>query len=96
MPKVLIPTNDRGFAHDLARKQGTDVESVILKTLRECFFRTQKNRTAEQSESLADQLTGYIGAIDSGEFVDGGLQLSEKSGKKFAELLLRKEQRNRT
>ncbi|MCI5163359.1 MAG: hypothetical protein D3917_15335 [Candidatus Electrothrix sp. AX5] len=51
------------------------------------FFRTQRSKTAEQPESLADLLTGYVGAIDSGELAQGGLQLSEGSGKNLLNFL---------
>jgi hypothetical protein len=91
---TLTPDIER-FANDLAKKQGTDVESIVLKTLRECFFRTQRSKTVEQPESLADLLTGYVGAIDSGELAQGGLQLSENSGKRFTELLGRKQQQGK-
>ena len=46
--------------------------------------------TKPSTQSLADRLEGYIGVIDSSEYVDGLSNLSENTGEKFAQLLLQK------
>lgn len=43
-----------------------------------------------KAKTLADLLDGYIGVLHSSEYVPGGAQLSEDTGKKFAEGLARK------
>lgn len=95
---TLTPEIER-IAVDFAKKQGTDVESVVLKTLRDCFFpkekKSAKKNVKKLPQSLSDLLAGYVGSIDSGELVDGGLQLSENSGKKFAEVLRKKQQQGK-
>ncbi|CAK8719721.1 hypothetical protein GCAAIG_09230 [Candidatus Electronema halotolerans] len=74
-----------------AIKQGATVESIVLKTLRECFFQKEsKQQNCSKMNSLADMLEGYIGTIDSGEIIQGGAQMSKNSGKKFADILAEK------
>jgi len=75
----------------VAKKQGATVESIILKTLRECFFQKESKKT-ERSEmnNLADMLKEDIGTIDSGEIVQGGARMSTNTGKRFADILAEK------
>jgi len=86
---------------EVAEKQKTTVELLVIKTLRECFFskeiKTLKKETEHQSEtkSLADLLAGYVGSIDSSEFADRGARMSENTGKKFGEILFQKQQRGK-
>lgn len=75
----------------VARKQGATVESIVLKTLRECFFQKErKKQEGSGMNSLADMLKGDIGTIDSGEIVPGGAQMSTNTGKRFADILAAK------
>ncbi len=46
----------------------------------------------EAQGTLADFLRGHIGVLHSGEHVPGGDRMSEDSGKKFAEGLLKQRQ----
>ena len=79
-----------------ARKQGATVESIVLKTLRECFFQKEnKKQDCSTMNSLADMLQGDIGTIDSGEMVQGGARMSENSGKRFADILAEKQRQGR-
>jgi hypothetical protein len=48
---TLTPDIER-FANDLAKKQGTDVESIVLKTLRECFFFAHKEVKPQSSQRV--------------------------------------------
>ncbi len=77
--------------NQIARKQGATVESIVLKTLRECFFQ-KETKKPERSEkhNLADMLEGYIGKIDSGGIVQGGAQMSTNTEKRFADILAEK------
>lgn len=44
----------------------------------------------EEEGTLADMLAGYIGVIDSRDYVPGGARLSEDTGRKFAAGMLEK------
>jgi len=100
MDITLTPEMEKVLG-ELAEKQKTSVELLVMKTLRECFFsketKTLKKGAEHQSEtkSLADLLAGYIGSIDSSEFADGGARMSENTGKKFGEILSEKQQRGK-
>lgn len=82
---ILTPEIERVLS-DLAEKQGTTIELIALKTLRERFFskeiKSLRRTTKQQFEAktLADLLTGYIGKIDSGKIVKGGTQMSKNTG----------------
>ncbi len=85
--------------NELAEKQGTTIELLALRTLRERLsvlkaksVRTEKGRQ-KRAKTLADMLKGYIGIFDSSEFVKGGAQMSVNTGRKFAEILLEKRRR---
>ena len=79
-----------------AKKQGATVESIVLKTLRECFFQKESGKQERpEMNSLADMLQGDIGAIDSGEIVQGGARMSENSGKRFADILAEKQRQGK-
>jgi hypothetical protein len=79
-----------------AKKQGATVESIVLKTLRECFFQKKnKKQDCSTMNSLADMLQGDIGTIDSGEIVEDGARMSENSGKRFAEILAEKQRQGK-
>jgi hypothetical protein len=85
--------------NELAEKQGTTIELLALRTLRECLsvlkaksVRTKTDRH-NKAETLADFLRGYIGVFDSSEFVMDGAQMSVNTGKKFADILLEKRRR---
>lgn len=80
----------------LAMKQGTTVELLALRKLRELLsvgettsLRTKADKQ-DKAETLADLLAGYIGVFDSSEFVGGGAQMSSDTGRKFADILLGK------
>ncbi|WP_417908943.1 hypothetical protein [Candidatus Electronema sp. PJ] len=91
---TLTPEIERVLS-DLAEKEGTDVESVALRTLRECFLLKKRKPVKSVSEkkaeprNLADLLGGYIGRIDSGELAEGSSgQLSTRTGEKLTKILL--------
>ena len=50
---------------------------------------------SEEAQTLADFLSDYIGILSSSEFVNGGAHMSENSGKKFTEGLLKKREEGR-
>ena len=85
--------------NELAEKQGTTIELLAIRTLRERLpilkakFGLAKTSGRNSVKTLADLLTRYIGVFDSSEFVRGGAQMSVSTGKKFADILLEKRRR---
>jgi hypothetical protein len=74
-----------------ARERGTTPELLALDALRDRFLPAPDTAAPAEAEgTLADFLAGYIGGVRSSEHVPGGARMSEKTGKDFAEALLRK------
>lgn len=81
---------------EMAKKQEATVESIVLKTLRECLFHKEgKEGKLSERNNLGDMLKGYVGTIDSGEVVQGGAQMSANTGKRFADILADKQQQGK-
>jgi hypothetical protein len=97
---TLTPEIEKAL-HEIAEKQGTTVELVALKTLRERLFTSKPQSVVPESErqqtpkTLADFLTGYTGVLDSSEFGKDGVQMSKNTGKKLADILLEKRRQGR-
>lgn len=77
-----------------ASQAGTTPEKIALDGLRMLFV-SGVEAADESPTTLADFLDGFIGVIRSSEFVAGGAQMSEKSGKQFAELMMQKRMQDR-
>lgn len=92
---TLTPEIEQAL-NEIAEKQGTTIEVLVLNTLREKLFTptAKPNRKISQklqrAKTLADFLAGYVGVLDSNEFTQGGAQMSKNTGKKFAEILIEK------
>ena len=78
-----------------ARRRGTTPELLAVDCLRERFIRPARDEPPGESGTLADFLRDHIGALASGELVPGGAQMSQDTGKKFAEGLLQKRRQGR-
>ena len=77
-----------------AHKLGVTPEQLALDSLRERFALSDSTNTASGRQgTLGDFLQGYIGVLDSSEHVPGGTRMSEDSGRKFAEGLLKQYRR---
>ena len=48
---------------------------------------------SEAQRTLADFLQGHIGVLHSSEYIPGGARLSEDTGRKFTEILIKKHRR---
>ena len=96
----LTPEIEKGLS-DIAQKQGTTVELLALKTLRERFLSKKleplqrTTRPQYEAKTLADLLTGYIGSIDSSEFVKGGARMSQRTGEQLTDILFAKQEQAR-
>jgi len=78
---------------ECAEQQGTTPELYVLDELRTRYLPVtpaSKDADASQGETMADFFDGYAGTIDSREFVPGGAQLSQDTGRKFKELMIQK------
>jgi hypothetical protein len=87
---TLTPDLERALA-EAAQRQGITPEMLAREFLRERLLPAGEP-VPEQLESmtLAESLADFIGVLDSGEYVPGGAHLSERTGERFAELLLEK------
>lgn len=77
-----------------ARQQGTTPEVLAIDSLTKTYLPRAAFPT-EEGETLANYWADYIGTIDSTEFVPGGANLSEDTGRKFAELMVEKYRKGR-
>jgi len=97
MTITLTPDIESALAQ-YARKIGTTPELLALKVLEERLLVSQEAIGAtpgENGRTLFDFLSGHLGVLSSSEYVPGGAQLSENSGKKFAALMEQKRQHGR-
>jgi hypothetical protein len=80
--------------NELAEKQGTTIELLVLKTLRQYLLTSKTAQKVsinrQKAKTLADSLAGLVGVIDSSEFVKGGAQMSTHKNSKLTEILLEK------
>jgi hypothetical protein len=85
--------------NELAEKQGTTIELLVLKTLRQYLLPTKTTQKAsinqQKAKTLADSLAGLVGVIDSSEFIKGGAQMSIHKKAKFTEILLEKQRQGK-
>ena len=87
--ELTLTTDIENALKEQASQKGMTPEQLALDGLRKLFVFSTK-RANGPSPSLADFLNGYIGVIHSSEYIEGGAQMSEDTGKKFAELIMQK------
>jgi hypothetical protein len=90
---TLTPDLERALA-EAAQRQGTTPEMLAQEFLRERLMPAREPVPEPVgSGTLADSLADFIGVLSSSEFVEGGAQLSERTGERFAAgLAARREQ----
>lgn len=90
--KITVPPEIERVLAKQAHKIGTTPELLVLDSLRERFLspESQDEPEGETPQTLADFLDGFIGVLHSSECVAGGAGMSDDTGKKFAEGLIRK------
>lgn len=92
MKITLTPELERAL-EEQAREQGTTPEQLALESLRRQFVAPTESKPDPTFEgSLADFLGDLIGSIQSSEHVPGGAQMSQSTGKSFAQGLMKKRQ----
>jgi hypothetical protein len=89
MQLTLTPEIENAL-EEQARQKGTTPEHLALEALREKFV-TPISTTSEGS--LADFLGDFVGTLHSDEFVSGGAQMSEDSGRKFSQGMIEKREK---
>jgi hypothetical protein len=91
---IIPPPQLKQALDEAARKQGTTAESLAVALLSGLLLPSAvaaaEEPSAPEGGSLADQLSYYIGSIDSGEYVPGGARLSERTGSEYGKLLLKR------
>ena len=79
-----------------ASQQGTTPELWALERLHQSLqseaSAVSASGPAVEAGSMLDFFEGYIGVLHSSEFVPGGAQMSQDTGRKFAEGMLKKRQ----
>jgi len=97
MVTITLPSELERAVTERARKQGTTPELWALDKLRQSLQAEAAVEPcvdpASQDGSMLDFFKGYVGVLDSIEFVPGGAQLSHHTGRKFAEgMLIKREE----
>jgi hypothetical protein len=88
---TLSPELERAMTEQ-ADRQGTTLEMLALDKLNAHFLPTLPEVDTSDGETMADFLKDFIGCIDSREVVPGGANMSEYTGRKFGELMVKKHQ----
>ena len=88
MELILTPDIENAITKQ-ANQKGVTPQQLALESLRKLFIPASEE-ARERPSTLADFLNGYIGVIRSSEFVEGGAQISENTGDRFAHLMIQK------
>ena len=92
MELTLTPDIENAITQQ-ANQRGMTPQQLALESLRKLFVPAPVE-VKERPSTLADFLNGYIGILRSSEFVEGGAQLSENTGNRFAQLMTQKRQQD--
>ena len=94
MLTITLPPELEILVNEQSRSQGTSPQMWTVEILRRALesskSQAEMNSANPVDGTMADFFEGYIGVIDSSEFVNGGAQMSTDSGRKFAEGMIQK------
>ena len=91
----LTPDLERLLVEE-ARREGTTPERLALTFLRERLLASDIDAAeAWSGETMAEFLAPFIGVVDSSEHMPGGSRLSEETGRRFTEGLLKRREEGR-
>ncbi len=94
--QVALPPEITKALIEQARKRETTPERLALDSLRERFVSSaEEEPPAAERRTLADFLGEHLGVLHSSEHVPGGAQMSEDTGRKFAEGMAKKRREER-
>lgn len=89
MITITLPPALEKIVSERAERQGTTPGLLVLDDLAQLYSVTPLVEP-QKDETLAEYWADYIGTIDSSEVVEGGANLSQDTGRKFAELMRKK------
>lgn len=92
MQIVLTPDIEK-VLNQWAQQAGYAPERLALELLRQQLEQWQATQSNNQ-DTLADFLADHLGSIRSSDHQPGGAHLSEKTGKRFVELIVQKRERD--
>ena len=96
MVTITLPPELEKVVMERAKQQGTTPELWTLDRLTQSLQAEvaieDTSGPASESGSMLDFFEGYVGVLHSSEFVPGGAQMSQDTGRKFAEGMLKKRQ----
>jgi hypothetical protein len=95
MATITLPADLERAISAQARAQGTTLELLALDKLQALFLPDLQPEDASEAETMAEFLKDFIGCIDSRDVIAGGANLSEASGRKLGELLVKKHREGR-
>jgi hypothetical protein len=88
MTTITLPPEVEGPLTEEARKKGTTPELLAVDCLRKLFTPSPAVGTTVEGESLFEFLSGYVGTVGGSTEA-----LSEDCGQRFAQGLVKKQQR---
>lgn len=88
MITVTLPPELEVIVVREAQQRGTTPELLTVEKLRGLLLPAVSPEAADLT--MADFFAGYVGGLHSSEFVPGGANLSEDTGAKFKDLLLKR------
>ena len=96
MVTITLPPELEKVITERAKQQGTTPELWTLDRLTQ-FLQAEvaiedTHEPASEGGSMLDFFEDYVGVLHSSEFVPGGAQMSQDTGRKFAEGMLKKRQ----
>lgn len=96
MVTITLPLELERVVTERAKLQGTTPElwtlNMISQSLQTEIAIEPAPEPTTAGGSMLDYFAGYVGVLHSGEFVPGGAQMSQNTGRKFAEGMLKKRQ----
>lgn len=96
MITIILPPELEQTVMERAQQQGTTPELWTLDRLRLALqsdvFPEPVREADTEDGTMLDFFTGYVGVLNSSEFVPGGAQMSQDTGRKFAEGMVKKRQ----
>ncbi len=94
--KITLTPDIESALIEEANRKNTTPETLALDCLRNQFASPKEDGISEaDGRSLADFLAGHIGVLASGDHIPGGASLSEQSGQKFTDALMKKRKQGR-
>lgn len=96
MVTITLPPELEKVVTERAKQQGTTPELWTLDRLQQSLQAEAVVEDAptpvSEGGSMLDFFEGYAGVLNSSEFIPGGAQMSQNTGRKFAEGMLKKKQ----